>query len=282
MTKEVLNRLISTNTKLGNAQIRDLNLILEKYPYFQAARATQLKGLYQAHSFSYNAALKITAAYTTDRSILFNYITSEEFKQHAVSDQIRERHTPKTANPAKDWKENINMEKKEADRVLDPHLFKAPPSEEQSKPILPDESDKPEKEASKAGTRPPRSFNKTESRTFSEWLKLTSVQPISREKQARANPQQSSRKEKIIEKFIENKPKKIKPADSSKKSKSVQTREPDSHLMTETLAQIYAEQKDYDKAIKAYNILILKNPEKSGLFADRIREIKSLKENKTQ
>jgi len=48
------------------------------------------------------------------------------------------------------------------------------------------------------------------------------------------------------------------------------------------LARVYLEQKNYSKAIQAYKILILKNPEKSGLFADRIEEIKNLQENKTQ
>ena len=50
--------------------------------------------------------------------------------------------------------------------------------------------------------------------------------------------------------------------------------------MTETLARVYLEQKNYSKAIQAFKILILKNPEKSGLFADQIRAIEKLQENK--
>lgn len=46
--------------------------------------------------------------------------------------------------------------------------------------------------------------------------------------------------------------------------------------ITETLAQIYVKQKLYDRAINAYEILRLKYPEKSGLFAARILEIKRL------
>ena len=49
-------------------------------------------------------------------------------------------------------------------------------------------------------------------------------------------------------------------------------------LMTETLARIYLEQKNYDKAIQAYNILSLKYPEKSGFFADQIQAVKELQE----
>mgnify|MGYP000742621595 FL=1 len=47
-------------------------------------------------------------------------------------------------------------------------------------------------------------------------------------------------------------------------------------LMTETLAQVYIEQKKYENAIKAYRILSLKYPEKSSFFANRIKAIKLL------
>ena len=52
-----------------------------------------------------------------------------------------------------------------------------------------------------------------------------------------------------------------------------------SYLMTETLARVYLEQKKYQKAIQAYQILILKYPEKSSFFADRILDIKNLQNN---
>ena len=50
--------------------------------------------------------------------------------------------------------------------------------------------------------------------------------------------------------------------------------------MTETLARIYLEQKQYTKAIKSYEILSLKYPEKSGFFADQIKRIQILQKNK--
>jgi hypothetical protein len=51
--------------------------------------------------------------------------------------------------------------------------------------------------------------------------------------------------------------------------------------MTETLARIYLEQKNYEKAIQSYKILSLKYPEKSGFFADQIKAVKQLQENNT-
>ena len=48
-------------------------------------------------------------------------------------------------------------------------------------------------------------------------------------------------------------------------------------IMTETLAHLYWRQKKYDEAKKAFKILSLKYPEKSGLFADHIKQIKAEK-----
>ena len=50
-------------------------------------------------------------------------------------------------------------------------------------------------------------------------------------------------------------------------------------LMTETLAKVFVKQKKYDRAIKAYEILRLKYPEKNSFFANQINEIKDLQKN---
>ena len=47
--------------------------------------------------------------------------------------------------------------------------------------------------------------------------------------------------------------------------------------MTETLAKLYLNQKNYEKAIQSYKILILKFPEKNSYFANQIKKIKKLK-----
>ena len=49
------------------------------------------------------------------------------------------------------------------------------------------------------------------------------------------------------------------------------------NLMTETLAKVYLEQGHYEKAITAYEILSLKYPQKSSLFANQIKAIKQIK-----
>ena len=53
-----------------------------------------------------------------------------------------------------------------------------------------------------------------------------------------------------------------------------------SHLMTETLANLYVEQRLYTKAIQSFKILIQKHPEKKEHFKARIQEVKELRMGK--
>ena len=55
---------------------------------------------------------------------------------------------------------------------------------------------------------------------------------------------------------------------------------PNYELMTETLAKVFVKQKKFKKAIEAYQILGLKYPEKNSLFANQIKEIKKLDQQK--
>ena len=82
--------------------------------------------------------------------------------------------------------------------------------------------------------------------TWKSWLKIDRSEIVT--------PSEQDKKAAIIDKFIENNPK-ISPikedVDFIVKEKSNDI----SHLMTETLAQLYVEQKLYTKAIQAYKIL---------------------------
>lgn len=53
-----------------------------------------------------------------------------------------------------------------------------------------------------------------------------------------------------------------------------------SHLMTETLANLYVEQRLYTKAIQSFKILIQKHPERKEHFKARIQEVKELRVGK--
>ena len=81
----------------------------------------------------------------------------------------------------------------------------------------------------------------------------------------------------LIDKFIKNSPKiQFSQEQESDSSIIVDTKLKD-ELITETLAKIYLNQKKFNKAIKAYEILSLKYPKKSSFFANQIIHIKKLK-----
>ncbi len=109
--------------------------------------------------------------------------------------------------------------------------------------------------------------------TWKNWLKIDRVQ----QDDLPNEPEKVEvLKSKAIEKFIETEPK----ISQLKEEISFVVREKPndvSHLMTETLANLYIEQKLYSKAIKAFETLKLKHPEKTGHFEEKINEIKDLK-----
>ena len=101
------------------------------------------------------------------------------------------------------------------------------------------------------------------------------------------NKSENKKSESIDEKFnliqtFLNNPSKIEKEDSAKNIEdiSIKTLTSENELMTETLAKIYLKQKKYIKAIEAYKILSLKYPEKNAFFADQIKKIKKIENNK--
>ena len=112
-------------------------------------------------------------------------------------------------------------------------------------------------------TLPILSLEKTKN-SFIKWLKVS--------KQV-SNPKSSQNS--LIESFLSVNPKidpykKISNTDLSAGFKLSKK-----EYMTETLAKIYFDQNKFEEAIKAYEILCLKYPEKISLFADQIKTIKS-------
>ena len=293
-TSNFINLLQKPNA-ISTKEISDVRSIIDEFPYFQSARAIYLKGLNKKSSFKYNQELKITASYTTDRSVLFDFITSDEFQQNQISESIKQNieHLKDfelndiediSINKSVVIDEALRQEIKASEPILDPKLFehKITPTKLINKDHVENKNETPEE---KLQLGKPLNFNKSELHSFSEWLKITSFKPIIRKEEEQIAPDKSNdnRLEKfdLIDKFIATKPR-ISPIKTEVNTQNIeleQMHQPET-LMTETLARIYVEQNNYSKAIQAYKILSLKYPEKSGFFADQIQAVKDLQKTK--
>lgn len=257
MNKQDFIALLREPRTITSTQTNAVEDILESYPYFQAARVLYLKGLKKQESIKYNRALKTTAAYTTNRTVLFDFITQDTLniskKEHVEEKILQES-------------EVVDLEVIEVDQ-------KFQVAEKEAIPIL---------ETLQIGR--PLEFDKSEKHSFNEWLQLTSLTPIQRKEKPDPVKEKIEAKPKkfdLIDQFLQARPK-IKPDQSSEKiDVSATSISENETLMTETLARVYLEQKKYDKAIKAFKILSLKYPEKSGFFADRIKAVKFLQQHNT-
>ena len=60
MNLETFGNILKNPSKIEASQLASLQEVINDYPYFQAARAIQLKALKEAGSFKYNNALKLS------------------------------------------------------------------------------------------------------------------------------------------------------------------------------------------------------------------------------
>jgi hypothetical protein len=264
----ILSKPNAINGKTGN----EIDKIVDEFPYFQTARSLQLKAFYNQDSFQYNGALKKTAAYTTDRSVLFEYISTPNFlpfkakfqqeKANLINEIIVNASEIIELSPQNVQKESVSNTIESVEHTI-----------QKENNLIED----------KLQIGKPLKFNQSEKHSFQEWLQLANYKPINRNQNLPAEKDLTPQKRlqiEIIDKFIEANPK-ITPIDKNSTIVQVSTQNSidNSMLMTETLAKVYLEQKKYLKAIQAYEILILKYPEKSSFFADLIEDIKILQQN---
>jgi len=111
--------------------------------------------------------------------------------------------------------------------------------------------------------------------------RLKTQKPKEEKKLKAENPDLQRKREKnkaIIDKIIETSPGLIRSKEDQKfftaEIKAKESLLENEHLVTETLAKIYALQGSVNKAVRAYEILSLKYPQKSAYFANLIQKLK--------
>lgn len=262
------NKILHIINQPFSVSSKDLFLIedeIEKYPYFQTLHLLKAKAVSGAEIKVFQKVLAKTSIFCTNRQILFEYLKKENIQNESLQEIII----------SETEQSNIILDEKETN--LPP--IETPTVNENQEPEVSKLIETHQKLKSDEKTEDEKYIEteiSTKSRakvSFNHWLQKN------QKAESHGNDSDSvNEKFKVIEDFLDKNPK-ITPAKDFKPSIEIQTtnKENMSHLMTETLAKIYVEQNKFDKAIKAYTILRLKYPEKSGYFADLIREIQELK-----
>lgn len=279
---------LSKPAEIDASVVKDLDTIIEQYPYFQTARLLRLKGLHNLEALNYQDELRITAAYAANREVLYHLLmkdrliktieaheaetelipenptTSETDPKEGSNTISKEVKAEQQATPDKKQEHIEDLEKQVLEHAitaslsyeLDPELTNQKTSAEKKSSETPIES--------KGAPTPDLSSPKS----FTSWIKELNqdttvsnlpIQPV----------------ENIIDNFIQTEPKigDTKASFFSPENMARLSLVEKDDFVTETLANIYEKQGYLERAIKAFRNLSLKYPEKSTYFAGRIKKI---------
>ncbi len=258
--------LINKPDAINERHSEALDKIIDEFPYFQSARIIRLKHLYNQDSFKYNHALKVAATFTTDRTVLFDFITSNNFI--TVQNELYDKKIATLLNMNVYDSQVVKFQTIENEASI---------AEKSILSLIENANQNLIEEKLEIGK--PLEFSKQETHSFQEWLQLSRFKPVERIENLEIENLEKKKKLDLIDKFIQVNPK-IPQLDKTSQSYTKESiNEDKTYLMTETLAKVYLEQKKYQRAIQAYEILILKYPEKSSFFANRISDIHTLQQN---
>ena len=345
----IQERILDLFKKPQSIQYEDLALLqmeISKYPFMQSLRAIYLYGNQVFNDENYPNCLSQTAAYTTDKKILYQFIQKTTIveenqptdNQHVENIQLETENEETTIIEENQHTDNQYIEnKKEEEEKLNysinfdnqsddilPKIKNIPQKkseyipnnpthnkhEEEIKKLIAEvEAKIAQKRAEQQKLKQEASTNTTTSKveepisnvphfvnTWQYWLNTEKPSIKTDEKiQSTITPNNDPSTENIkntdenihiedvkiktINTFIENNPK-IQRLKTDTEYTPKEKSDDISHLMTETLANLYFEQRLYTKAIQAYKILSEKSPEKKETFEARITMIKAMREQK--
>ncbi|PIQ49366.1 MAG: hypothetical protein COW03_05330 [Cytophagales bacterium CG12_big_fil_rev_8_21_14_0_65_40_12] len=302
MNKERFNHLLSHLNDVTNEDIKSLNELRKKYPFFQTPYVIVAKALKELDHPKTDAFIKKAAIYSPDRAHLKKIITGElvfdqvETKEIQVdkSESKKEKaEVPKSdavqpseaiiTPPTVEVKVEVQAKANEITKDQEAVLVKAPM--DSSTLVKPNQQKAFEKTA-------PSKLGKTDQITELEkdlieirerkqrLAKMLNQQEDDVEQTKSSKKKTSKSQVELIEKFIQNEPQFGKPKESGQDSEYLQEDLATKKLKyqdefaTETLAALLFKQKKYERALDIYEKLSLKFPEKRTYFALQIQKIK--------
>lgn len=305
MNLEILHQRIQAPQSI---QVQDINALRDltvKYPFAQVFSLLYLKALVVTQDLNFDEELQKHAYRITDRSKL-HALLQERHETHPVTETIAEAIeeieaiTENTTEPSLEVEvlplpsvEEISESPAETAEFA---KIEIPAEPEEKQEALPQELEKEimahvmasaysleleVNEEEKEESKPP--VDTTQPRSFTSWLKLADENPstsnLNKTKEILNQLKEAEANKKAVDK--KNEPLNAAPAVEKEKkeffSPTKTARESvreDTILYSETLANIFAAQGNYPKAILAFEQLMLTNPEKKLYFAQKIKDLK--------
>jgi len=252
MQKELLYKCFSDANTLNEFCINELETVVAETPYFQLAWMLLAKSQSKKGNDEYKTTLSKTAARVYNREQLFDYIYLEQ-------PQVIEKEEQAIEKPILKPKMNESSKTgiKSADKPIAPKpMVKNSGEEVKSKEDL-------------------RSIVKERLAAIEK--EKAQKQTNNLEKKPKEVKAASKSTQDIIESFIKQNPSISKPKDAAYKEEielAARSLDEKYDFISETLAEINLRQGHTKKAIKIYEKLSLKYPEKSSYFAAQIEKIK--------
>ena len=311
--KEFINYIKNPNSLEKNS-VKELQKLVNDFPYFQSAHLLLSLASKKWDASVYQKSLKKTAIVVTNRSHLFNLIQQFEISNTVIEDSDHQKLVVEEVLEPIDSTKELNILKatelliENSDSEITETEFqqKTKPNAEE---VLENEIAKQvvsaivEKQMfNLSDTQLVFNQNK-EPENFTDWLRLIqkSNKQLSAEnildintdnntdiktrlEKGKIITQESALNKKLknlalIDKIIEKSPGQIKIKDDQKfyspEQNAKESLLENEHLVSETLAKIYALQGSVNKAVRAYEILSLKFPQKSAYFASLIQKLKN-------
>ena len=311
--KEFINYIKNPNSLEKNS-VKELQKLVNDFPYFQSAHLLLSLASKKWDASVYQKSLKKTAIVVTNRSHLFNLIQQFEISNTVIEDSDHQKLVVEEVLEPIDSTKELNILKatelliENSDSEISETEFqqKTKPNAEE---VLENEIAKQvvgaivEKQMFNLSDTQLLFKQNKEPETFTDWLRLIqkSNKQLSGEnifdtnienntdiktrlEKGKIITQESALNKKLknlalIDKIIENSPGQIKIKDDQKfyspEHNAKESLLENEHLVSETLAKIYALQGSVNKAVRAYEILSLKFPQKSAYFASLIQKLKN-------
>ena len=311
--KEFINYIKNPNS-LEKESVKELQKLVNDFPYFQSAHLLLSLASKKWDASVYQKSLKKTAIVVTNRSHLFNLIQQVDISNIVIEDSDHQKLVVEEVLEPIDSTKELNILKatellieNSDSEILETGIQqKTKPNAED---VLENEIAKQvvgaivEKQMFNLSDTQLLFKQNKEPETFTDWLRLIqkSNKQLSAENILEVNTENNTdiktRLEKgkiitqesalnkklknlaLIDKIIENSPGQIKIKDDQKfyspEHNAKESLLENEHLVSETLAKIYALQGSVNKAVRAYEILSLKFPQKSAYFASLIQKLKN-------